>query len=853
MLAGSFGAAASAAEAGAVVSDESFDVLGETEGDQDDHSPGLRSEADEEVEAEVEAGASGTDEAAETETAEAEDAEAETVEAEAIEDDHSPGLRSEADEEVEAGASGTEEEAKAEEAKAEDTEAEAEEDDHSPGLRSEPEPELTSPAIAEVPGSAALSSAEETAAVIALKAPGKPDWKNTTTLSWDAVDNAERYRVTVYLKKGAQKYYRVLYVYGQTSIELEDEIVALIKANRKNMAGAAYSIYATVQAQNSDTDHYKNSGTVAAPTFRYLRTTYLEAIERNGWYLRNGNWYYYENGVMRTGWLAFGGERYYLNKDGVMLKSRWYSGKYLKSDGAMAKNEWVENYKYYVDATGSIVEGTAVGMKNWVQTKAGWRYKKPNGSYVKNTWYSIGHRMYYFDEAGHMVTGWLKQDGNTYYLKNSGEIKTGRGARQSGWLQIGSSSYWFDKNGVMAKSQWVDKGQYYVNAAGRKQSWISYAALRNVNTSNRLGYDVYSYATPPEQSIAGYDLAYKNGNRILVVDLRFTKDGVPVCFHDDTISYARLTNGKEPAKKPTISTMTYQELCKFDYGIYKGAKYKETAPLTLAMMAAWIRRHSDAELYIEVKADKMNATQMKNLSTVLETNGVTNQCSTIFTVTSANDTRAKRLHNLLPSMRIGITTSQIGTLTYTQLDQVKGNNETFVWAWDTVTLSAHIVSTLKNKNVPYECGIFKDDLDNIISYYSKGSPHVYNSGVETPGAVFKALLSAATFHDKAQWVSTDKGWKYQKVDKTFVKNSWLTLAGKKYYLNANGIMQTGWLNLSGRMYYLESDGTMVKGWKYVGDKRYYFGADGVMLTGTQTLNGHVYQFDANGVYVKKIK
>ena len=164
---------------------------------------------------------------------------------------------------------------------------------------------------------------------------------------------------------------------------------------------------------------------------------------------------------------------------------------------------------------------------------------------------------------------------------------------------------------------------------------------------------MYSYATPPEQSIAGYDLAYKNGNRILVVDLRFTKDGVPVCFHDDTISYARLTNGKEPAKKPTISTMTYQELCKFDYGIYKGAKYKETAPLTLAMMAAWIRRHSDAELYIEVKADKMNATQMKNLSTVLETNGVTNQCSTIFTVTSANDTRAKRLHNLLPAYPFG--------------------------------------------------------------------------------------------------------------------------------------------------------------------------------------------------------
>ena len=893
MLTGSFGAAASAAEADAVVSGESFDVLGGNEGAEDASETGadaaseagadaasevgtdiasetgtsVMSEAGEDTASEAgteAASEAGTDAASETginETSEAganavpeagmngtPEADADTV----SETETSPGATTDADADQQEGATtdadaGQLGDATTESDAVQQADAAADADATLPEIGTE----LTALAAVEVPGTAALNSVSES--VTTLKAPGKPDWKNTTMLTWDAVDHAERYRVTVYLKKGTQKYYKVVYVYGRASVELEDEIVSLIKTNRKNIAGAAYSIYATVQAQNSDTNHYKNSSLVAAPTFRYLRTTYLEALERNGWYTRNGNWYYYEDGVMRTGWVAFGGERYYLNKDGVMLKSRWYSGKYLKSDGAMAKNEWVENYKYYVDATGSIVEGTAVGMKNWVQTKAGWRYKKPNGSYVKNTWYSIGHRMYYFDEAGHMVTGWLKQDGNTYYLKNSGEIKTGRGARQSGWLQIGSSSYWFDKNGVMAKSQWVDKGQYYVNAAGRKQSWISYAALRNVNTSNRLGYDVYSYATPPEQSIAGYDLAYKNGNRILVVDLRFTKDGVPVCFHDDTISYARLTNGKEPAKKPTISTMTYQELCKFDYGIYKGAKYKETAPLTLAMMAAWIRRHSDAELYIEVKADKMNATQMKNLSTVLETNGVTNQCSTIFTVTSANDTRAKRLHNLLPSMRIGITTSQIGTLTYTQLDQVKGNNETFVWAWDTVTLSAHIVSTLKNKNVPYECGIFKDDLDNIISYYSKGSPHVYNSGVETPGAVFKALLSAATFHDKAQWVSTDKGWKYQKVDKTFVKNSWLTLAGKKYYLNANGIMQTGWLNLSGRMYYLESDGTMVKGWKYVGDKRYYFGADGVMLTGTQTLNGHVYQFDANGVYVKKIK
>ena len=713
--------------------------------------------------------------------------------------------------------------------------------------------ELQADAIANTPGKAALGAAQENTQVKVLASPASADWKDTTTLFWDAVDHADRYRINLYLKKAALRYSKVLYVTGKTEYDLEDEIVALIKANRKAVTGAAYTVSASVQAQTTDTAHYTNGKATSAPSFRYLRTTYLEALERNGWYHRNGNWYYYEAGVVQTGWLSFGGERYYLNKDGVMLRNRWYSGKYLKSDGAMARNEWVDNYRYYVGQDGSINDTVKFSGKNWVQTKAGWRYKKTDGTFVKNTWYSVGHRMYYFDAAGHMVTGWLKLDGNTYYLKNSGDITSGRGTRQTGWLQIGSSYYWFDRNGVMLKSQWVDKGQYYVGAAGRRQSWISYAALRNVNTSNRLGYDIYSKSSAPEQSIQAYDQAYQNGNRILVVDLRFTSDNVPVCFHDDIVKYARLPNGKEPAKMPTVSTMTFSELCKYDYGIYRGTKYQGTGPLTLGIMAAWIRRHSDAELYIEVKADTMTAAQVQSLASVISTNGIVNQCSTIFTVASANDTRAKRVHRLLPAMRIGITTTQVGTLTYSQLDQVKDSCETFVWGWNTTPLGASAVSRLKSSNVSFECGVFTNDFDDILAYYSKGSSHAYNSGVETPGAVFKTLLSAATYHDKAQWVSTDKGWKYQKIDKTFLKSSWLTLGGKKYYLNASGIMQTGWLNLSGKLYYLDSDGTMVTGWKYVGEKRYYFNTSGVMLKGTQVLNGHTYQFDANGVYVKKIK
>ena len=909
LLTGSFGAGASAAEAGAAAPGESFTISGEraeadtpaeTDAAEADRSAGTgdtsetgaesgrTAETGEESDKTAETGAgesasgepdAGTGKTAETGAEAGKSAEADPQSGASQETGTETGANEEegAPADSDAGA-GTSTDADAGESACADADAEAgintaagegqesgagtgadresgtgNEADLNTGALPDGQNELQADAIANIPGKTALGAAQENTQVKVLASPASADWKDTTTLYWGAVDHADRYRINLYLKKAALKYSKVLYVTGKTEYDLEDEIVALIKANRKAVTGAAYTVSASVQAQTTDTAHYTNGKATSAPSFRYLRTTYLEALERNGWYSRNGNWYYYEAGVMQTGWISFGGERYFLNKDGVMLRNRWYSGKYLKSDGAMARNEWVDNYKYYVGQDGNISDTVKFSGKNWVQTKAGWRYKKKDGTFVKNTWYPVGHRMYYFDAAGHMVTGWLKLDGNTYYLKNSGDIATGRGTRQTGWLQIGSSYYWFDKNGIMLKSQWVDKGQYYVGAAGRRQSWISYAALRNVNTSNRLGYDIYSKSSAPEQSIPAYDLAYQNGNRILVVDLRFTSDNVPVCFHDDMIKYARLPNGKEPDKKPTVSTMTYSELCKYDYGIYRGTKYQGTAPLTLGMMAAWIRRHSDAELYIEVKADTMTAAQVQSLASVISMNGIVNQCSTIFTVASANDTRAKRVHRLLPTMRIGITTTQIGTLTYSQLDQVKDSCETFVWGWNTTTLNASAVSRLKSSNVLFECGVFTDDFENILAYYSKGSSHAYNSGVETPGAVFKTLLSAATYHDKAQWVSTDKGWQYQKIDKTLLKNSWLTLDGKKYYLNASGIMQTGWLNLSGKPYYLESNGAMVTGWKYVGEKRYYFNTSGVMLTGTQVLNGHTYQFDANGVYVKKIK
>ena len=658
-------------------------------------------------------------------------------------------------------------------------------------------------------------------------------WDSTTILRWNAVNNTKKYNVTVSLAANGNVYTKSVNVGGKIYVDLEDQINALIKANKASLTGAAYTVTASVQAITMDPVHFKNGPIVKAPTLRYLQTTYLESASRNGWFLRGGGWYYYSAGVKQTGWMIFQNKRYYLDNNGRMLANCWVGNRYLKESGEMARNEWVDGYRYFVDADGLKAEKVSFGTKNWVKDKKGWRYKKADGTFFKNTWKAIGHRTYYFDKDGYVKTGWLTQNGKKYLLNGSGNIVTGYGAMRTGWVKVGGYYYWFDDTGAMVTKNWVDKKQYYVNAAGHRVGWITYANLRNVGTSNRLGYYIGRKGSAPEQSIAAYDEAYKAGNRIMVIDLLFTKDNVPVCLHDNEVKYARMKDGSEPSKRPVVSALTLKQLGQYDFGIKWGQKYKGTPVLTLEQMAKWIKSHPDTEVYIEVKGTTMNAAQIKAATTILDKYKITDRSSMIFSVSKTTDTRAQRVHKASPKLRIGITTASVGTVALQQLSQAKGaDNEVFLWCWKTTAMNASIVNKLRSMDVQFECGTM-DTLSDVLDYYNKGSAYIYNTGIETDGAVFHKQLSTATCHDKAKWVSTAKGWKYKQIDTSYARNKWLTIAGSRYHFNKDGIMQTGWLNLSGKMYYLD--------------------AKGAMVTGTVTIAKHVYEFDANGVMVRKIK
>lgn len=292
---------------------------------------------------------------------------------------------------------------------------------------------------------------------------------------------------------------------------------------------------------------------------------------------------------------------------------------------------------------------------------------------------------------------------------------------------------------------------------------------------------------------------------------------------------------------PSVSGLTLKELSEFDYGVYRGADYKGTQLLTLEEMAKWIKSHKDVDLYVEVKTDKMNAAQTSGAVKILKKYGITDRTSMVFNVTGASDTRAKRVHKAAPTLRIGLMGGRVNKPVFKQAASAKGSkNDVFLYCWGgkqanikKTKLSAATVKKLRELDISYECGTFggKTPIDEIMRYYAVAAPYSYNSGVETEGAVFKKELVEATCHEKAKWVEdNNKKFRYQLVDRTYAKNTWITSGKNKYYVNSEGYMVTGWLTKGG--------------------KRYYMGTDGAMATGSRTIDGKTYKFGKDGALVK---
>ena len=120
----------------------------------------------------------------------------------------------------------------------------------------------------------------------------------------------------------------------------------------------------------------------------------------------------------------------------------------------------------------------------WVKNSSGIRYKKKNGTYIRNTWCSIGGAVYCFDENGYVKTKAFKYDGNYYYADSQGRIYVSK------WRKAGSKTYYYGSDGVRAKGWKTIKGKnYYFYRTGEMvvNSWVgnSYVGKNGARVVNR--------------------------------------------------------------------------------------------------------------------------------------------------------------------------------------------------------------------------------------------------------------------------------------------------------------------------------------------------------------------------------
>ena len=118
----------------------------------------------------------------------------------------------------------------------------------------------------------------------------------------------------------------------------------------------------------------------------------------------------------------------------------------------------------------------------WMQDEKGWWYKRPDGSYPKNSWgyeaYNGKSYWYYFLDSGYMATGWVEVNGSKYYLFPNSDGWKGR--MLTGWQWIDGNCYYLDSQGQNEGALYrntttpdgftVDsEGRWVVNGAVQKQ------------------------------------------------------------------------------------------------------------------------------------------------------------------------------------------------------------------------------------------------------------------------------------------------------------------------------------------------------------------------------------------------
>ena len=244
----------------------------------------------------------------------------------------------------------------------------------------------------------------------------------------------------------------------------------------------------------------------------------------------------------------------------------------------------------------------------------------------------------------------------------------------------------------------------------------------------RIGADMEH----PMHSIEAFIDAYKKGFRILLCDLLFTSDNVPVCNHDYYLNqyYQNVydSNGNLVSTENPIyfKNNTYETLSQYSYG-------KVGYPLLKFVDMLKLVRKLGTELYVEVK--EMTEEQCKIACNLIKQYGLVEKTSW-----AGMSSRMKMVIANIETARVSIMPETITDKVIEVANTLKtGKNKVFIFGWDNTTLTNDIVDKLIQNDIAFEQGTLNTNKD-IVDYMNRGDAYYYCTGIETNKVVAGKVL-----------------------------------------------------------------------------------------------------------------
>ena len=266
-----------------------------------------------------------------------------------------------------------------------------------------------------------------------------------------------------------------------------------------------------------------------------------------------------------------------------------------------------------------------------------------------------------------------------------------------------------------------------VNSSNNNGTSSNVASNENMVSINHRGWH-----QAPENTLSAYRESYLHGFKFVECDVQFTKDGIPVLLHDDTID--RTSNGSG-----NVSQMTYAELLEYDFSYddndnvndfsaYRGEKiptFEEFIQLCKTL---------DLCPYIEIKGSITDA-QAKELIKIVANANMNDKVSYL----SFSGDALSKVASYCPTARIVwvITDTNATKIASTNIPFAKtnlmtGQNQVVFDIWYTLA-TQEVVDVVSAENIPLEVWTIND----INAIYNL---HPYVSGVTSDYLNAKQIL-----------------------------------------------------------------------------------------------------------------